>query len=79
MQALQYALPYIAPDTLEETAVQMSYVMYGFMGLCAILGILGELQARKAGADNVRVMGIVYFGIYTWDFFSDVIFNARLV
>ena len=29
------------------------------------------------GADNVRVMGIVYFGIWTWDFMSDLIFAMR--
>ncbi len=78
MQELEFFTEGTPPDLLEETAVRISYFMYAFMGFCGGLAIAGRFYARKVGADNVRVMGVVYFGIYTWDFFSDVVFDARL-
>ncbi len=38
----------------------------------------GPSYGKVMGSDNVRVMGMVYYGLYTWDFFADVFFSVRL-
>ena len=55
-------------DDFKNVALDITYGLYGFIGFCIILAIIGKIHASCIGADNVRVMGIVYFGIWTWDF-----------
>ena len=64
-------------DKFKNAALDVTYGLYCFMGFCLVLAILGSIHATIIGADNVRVMGVVYYGIWTWDFVSDVIFAAR--
>ena len=70
---------YIEPKTDEykKTAINIQYGLYVFMGLCVLLAILGSIHGYITGADNIRVIGIIYFGLWTWDFGSDVLFAAR--
>ena len=65
-------------DTFAERAIQFTYGLYAFMGFCCILAVLAKVHANKSGADNVRIMGIIFFGVWSWDFFSDVLFAARM-
>ena len=71
----QYTTP--AVDQFRDLTLNITYGLYGFMTFCVLLAILASIHAHVIGADNVRVMGIVYFGIWGWDFVSDVIFAAR--
>ena len=60
---------YQAPvtDDYEEAAFSIAIGLYCFIGFCVVLAIMARLHATcLTKADNVRVMGIVYFGIWTW-------------
>ncbi len=70
---------YIPTDTYKESVTTVSYFIYAFMGLCGLVAISARLHAFFVSkADDVRVMGVVFFSIYTWDFFADVVFLGRL-
>ncbi len=62
MEGLALAV-WTAPDTYKDAAEGISYFLYAFMGLCALIGILGKIHALLTGADNVRIMGVVYYGV----------------
>ena len=64
-------------DTFEQFALDLTFGLYGFMGVCVILAIWAKLDAFCVGADHVKSMRIVFFGVWTWDFFSDIIFTSR--
>ena len=57
----------------------IKYFLYVFIGLCLLAAISGKAQARKYGADNVRAFKILWFSLYTWDFYSDIVFAIRLL
>ena len=42
-----------------------------------VAALCAKIYAIHVGADYVRPMRIIIFGLYTWDFISDVIFAAR--
>jgi len=69
IQNLKFAT-YVEPDLFVKTANYVAIFVYVFVGLCLIVAILARLQARASGAENVRIMGLVYFAIYTWDFIA---------
>ena len=48
------------------------------MMLCLTAAILGKWHAKKMKADNVKPWGIFWFSLYTWDFYSDILFVVRL-
>eukprot|EP01084_Bolivina_argentea_P314196 544204_1 len=54
------------------------------IGISAVLlialtiGLFGYLNSMCRGADNFRYSAVFFFGLYTWDFFSDVFFSALL-
>ena len=71
--------PYVRPtiDTFAEAALDLTFGLYGFMLFCVIMAIVAKFHAFQRGADNVKSMNIVFFGIWVWDFVSDLIFSAR--
>ena len=56
----------------------LRWTIYVFMMLCLIAAILGRMHAKKMKADNVKPCGIFWFSLYTWDFYSDILFVVRL-
>ena len=65
--------------TLAEKIVRaLKWIIYIFIGLCLITAIAGKAYAKKIGSDNVKPFGILFFSLYTWDFYSDIMFCARL-
>ena len=64
-------------DTFETAALDITFALYGFMGFCIIIAIVARMHAAYVGSDNVKLFRIVLFGIWTWDFVSDLIFSTR--
>ena len=65
--------------TLGEKIVQaLAYIIYVFIAICFVTAILGKMYAKKIGSDNVKPFGILFFSLYTWDFYSDIMFCVRL-
>ena len=62
----------------EQIVYAMKYFIYIFIGVCFMLSISGKIYAKKLGSDNVKPFGILFFSLYTWDFYSDVMFSVRL-
>ena len=56
----------------------MKWSIYLFMGICLIVSIAGKVYAKRIGSDNVNSFKILFFSIYTWDFYSDIMFCVRL-
>ena len=58
----------------------MTYGVYGFVVLCTLFAIVGSIHGFVYWqADCIRMSGIVYFGLYTWDFYSDIVFDLELL
>merc|ERR1712176_478408 len=58
----------------------ISYAVYGFVVFCTVFAIAGAIHGFVYwGADCIRISGIVYFGLYTWDFYSDIVFDLELL
>ena len=51
-------------DKFAKTAIRLIYALYAFMIFCVLLTIFAKIHACISGADNVRVMGITFFGFY---------------
>ena len=73
---------YSAPLTkTPEWAVPivLNFVVYGFVGFCVLFAIVGAIHGFGYWkADCIRISGIIYFGLYTWDFYSDIVFCLSL-
>ena len=62
----------------EKVVEALKYIIYVFIGLCFITSILGKMYAKSIGSDNVNSFKILFFALYTWDFYSDIMFCVRL-
>ena len=71
--------PYVEPpvDLFERAALDLTFGLYGFMAFCVLVAICANINALFIGADNVKPARIIFFGIWVWDFMSDLIFSAR--
>lgn len=57
----------------------LNNMIYGFVIFCIIAAIIGATHGILYWkADCVRVSGIICFGLYTWDFYSDIVFSLTL-
>ena len=74
-------IPYEKPsiDKFGQAALDLTFGLYGFIIFCLVMAIWAELYAWYKGADNVKSINIVFFGIWVWDLFSDLIFSARAI
>ena len=69
--------PYV--KTIGEKIVEaLAYTIYVFIAICFVTAILGKVYAKRIGSDNVKPFGILFFSLYTWDFYSDIMFCVRL-
>eukprot|EP01083_Nonionella_stella_P238780 836529_1 len=58
----------------------INYGVWSFVGLCTLFAIVGAIHGFVYwGADCIRISGIIYFGLYTWDFYSDIVFDLELL
>lgn len=71
--------PLIVVTLGEQIVVVLKYTIYIFIGLCLLLSIGGKVYAKSIGSDNVKAFGILFFSLYAWDFYSDIMFCVRLV
>ena len=72
--------PIIREKTIGERVVEvLKYTIYIFIGICFLVSILGKTYAKKMGSDNVKAFSLLFFALYTWDFYSDIMFCVRLV
>ena len=63
-----------------KVPLYVSYGVYAFVGCCVLFAIIGSVHGFVYwGADCIRMSGIVYFGLYTWDFYSDIVFDLELL
>lgn len=53
--------------------------VYSIVGLCVILAALGMIHAYVIKADNIRISGCIYLGLYTLDFYSDIVFSIEIL
>ena len=65
-------------DRVGEAAAALFWIVASFASLCLVAALLAKLHAWCVGSENVRTMSIAFFALYTWDFFSDMMFVARL-
>lgn len=73
-----YVAPLVEPVPWGVPAI-MSYAVGGFVGCCFLLAIVGWIHGYWCWkADCIRVSGLIYFGFYTWDFYSDIVFALSL-
>ena len=69
-----------AVQSFSEKLVEvLKYIIYVFIGLCFVTSVLGKVYAKRIGSDNVNSFKILFFALYTWDFYSDIMFCVRLV
>ena len=65
--------------TMAEKFVKaLKYMIYVFVAICFVTSIAGKYYSKRIGSDNVKPFGILFFSLYTWDFYSDIMFCARL-
>ena len=62
----------------EKIVDALKYTIYVFIAICLVTSMLGKVYAKRMGSDNVRAFGILFFSLYTWDFYSDIMFCVRL-
>ena len=62
----------------EQIVAVLKWIIYVFIGICLVTAMAGKLYAKRIGSDNVRAFGILFFSLYTWDFYSDIMFCVRL-
>ena len=48
-------------DTYKKAVLNITYGLYGFMGFCLFLAILGTIHEKAIGADNVRELIFFFF------------------
>ena len=53
-------------------------MIYVFIAACLAAAIAGKVHAKRVKADNVKGFSILFFSLYTWDFYSDTMFCVRL-
>ena len=63
----------------QKIVIVFQFFIYIFIGICLLLSVGGRVYAKKIGSDNVKAFGILFFSLYTWDFYSDIMFCVRLV
>ena len=56
----------------------LRFVIYSVVSICIVIAIIATIHAKKSGADNIKPFKLVAFSIYVWDFYSDLMFIARL-
>ena len=78
--ALVVELPPPPPKSLVAAVVVtvLRWTIYVFIAICLAMAVLGKFHAKKRKADNVKPWGILWFSLYTWDFYSDILFVVRL-
>ena len=64
--------------TFEDLFYLTQYIMYGFMIFCLFIALMGINHANKIKSDSIKPVRVLLFGIYTWDFISDLFFASRL-
>eukprot|EP00485_Elphidium_margaritaceum_P016189 CAMPEP_0202732606 /NCGR_PEP_ID=MMETSP1385-20130828/187748_1 /ASSEMBLY_ACC=CAM_ASM_000861 /TAXON_ID=933848 /ORGANISM="Elphidium margaritaceum" /LENGTH=929 /DNA_ID=CAMNT_0049398929 /DNA_START=243 /DNA_END=3032 /DNA_ORIENTATION=+ len=57
----------------------LRYAIYVFIACCLLTAIIGKWHAKSIQADNVKPWSIFWFALYTWDFYSDLLFSVRLL
>ena len=58
----------------------ISLAVWIFTGGCALFAIIGAIHGFWYwGADCIRISGIIYFGLYFCDFYSDIVFGLELL
>ena len=57
--------------------VYLAYIIYGVVGAVVLLAVIGFVQMYAWDA-TIFVSCILLYGLYTWDFYSDVIFSVQL-
>ena len=62
----------------EKLVEALKYIIYVFIAICLVVSILGKMYAKRIGSDNVKPFKILFFALYTWDFYSDILFSVRL-
>ena len=62
----------------EKIVEALKYIIYVFIGICFIVSFIGKYHSKKLKSDNVRPFKILFFALYTWDFYSDIMFCVRL-
>ena len=68
-----------AETSVGEVVVDtLKYSIYVFIAICLVMSIGGKAYSKQLGSDNVKAFGMLFFSLYTWDFYSDVMFNIRL-
>ena len=65
-------------SAFRDAAISTQFGLYGFIGFCALIAIFGQFHAHKVKSDTVKPIRIILFGIWTWDFLSDVLFAVRM-
>ena len=55
------------------------WIVYSFIAFCVLLALIGSIHAMCIGADNIRISGCIYFAVYTFDFYSDIIFSLEIL
>jgi len=58
----------------------ITWAIFGFIGFCTLFSIVASIHGFVIwNADCIRMSGIVYFALYTWDFYSDIVFDLELL
>ena len=66
-------------ETVGDIIVKwLKYWIYVVIGVCLVMSLIGKAFAKSVGSDNVRPFGILFFSLYAWDFYSDIMFAVRL-
>ncbi|ETO28981.1 hypothetical protein RFI_08145 [Reticulomyxa filosa] len=65
-------------DVVAQSATSITYAVYAFVALCCITAVLAKIHEAYMGTDTLRSAGLVFFGLYAWDFYSDAVFIVRL-
>ena len=65
--------------SIAEKIVQaLKWIIYIFIGICLIVSLVGHWHSKRLKSDNVKPFKILFFALYAWDFYSDVMFCVRL-
>ena len=58
----------------------ISLSVYAFIGICLITAFIGTIHGFLIWkADCIRITGLLYFGIYVWDIYSDIVFSIDIL
>ena len=67
-----------AQSVWDKVVGALKWVIFVFIGLCFATSIVGKAYSKQIGSDNVNSFKILFFALYSWDFYSDIMFCARL-